>query len=134
MKIGKYSIGVGDRFAHEAGAQLKALVKAKKELGIDITPVWNKSNREHNLIGSNPSDTRRVIDATIGTAKWDGDYFLDADHINLSNVDRFLEPCDFFTLDVADYIGKPSSAQEIETFLSKYGQFAGTLNINGLEP
>ena len=39
-------------------------------------------------------------------------YFCDADHINISNVDRFLDACDFFTLDVADYIGKEGSVAE----------------------
>lgn len=134
MKIGKYSIGVGDRFAHEAGAQLKALVKAQRELGINITPVWNKSNREHNLIGSEPSQTRMVIDKTIQDANFKGDYFLDADHINHTNVDRFLIPCNFFTLDVADFIGKDSSKEEVDAFVKQNEKYIGTLNIPGLQP
>lgn len=134
MKISKYSIGIGDRFAHEAGAQLKALLKAKNELNIDIIPVWNKSNREHNLIGSNPSDTRNVIQKVIKDAKWQGQYFLDADHINFSNVDRFLTPCDFFTLDVADYIGKEATRQEIDSFVAKNEKYIGKLIIDGIEP
>lgn len=134
MQISKYSIGVGDRFAHEAGAQLKALMKAHKELGIDITPVWNKSNREHNLIGSEPSQTRAVIDATIREMNWKGDYFLDADHINRSNVDRFLPYCDFFTLDVADYIGKKASDGDINDFVNANRKFIGSLSIPGIEP
>lgn len=132
MEIGKYSIGVGDRFAHEAGAQLKALAKAKTELGIEITPVWNKSNREHNLIGSEPSDTRKVVDNTIKNSSWKGDYFLDADHINMNNVNRFLEPCDFFTLDVADYIGKQATKEEIEQFVQENKQLVGKIEIPGL--
>ena len=39
---------------------------------------------------------------------WTKPYFLDADHINLKTVERFLDPCDFFTLDVAEMIGKPA--------------------------
>jgi hypothetical protein len=134
MKIGKYSIGVGDRFAHEAGAQLKALIKAQHELGIEITPVWNKSNREHNLIGSEPAQTRKIIDKTVKEMNWEGEYFLDADHINQSNVDRFLEPCNFFTLDVADYIGKDSTKEEVDAFVKQNEKFIGTLNVPGLQP
>ncbi len=134
MKINKFSIGVGDRFAHEAGAQLKAMLKAQKELGIEITPVWNKSNREHNLIGSEPSQTRQVIDKTVKEMGYTGQYFLDADHINHSNVDRFVQPCNFFTLDVADFIGKESTKEEIDAFVKHNEKFVGTLNIPGLQP
>ena len=35
---------------------------------------------------------------------WNDNYFIDADHINLDTVDRFIEPSDFFTIDVAGYI------------------------------
>ncbi|NQU86169.1 MAG: hypothetical protein HQ541_10455 [Mariniphaga sp.] len=47
MKLCKYSFGVGDRFNHEGLAQLKALIKANS-LGVEVTPVWNKSNRNIN--------------------------------------------------------------------------------------
>ena len=57
LVIGKFSLGMGDRFAHEAEAQLAACLAAKK-LGVEIVPVWNKSNREHNIIGSEPTSTR----------------------------------------------------------------------------
>ena len=39
-------------------------------------------------------------------------YFCDADHINLSNVDKFIDACDFFTIDVADFIGKSGTVEE----------------------
>ena len=58
MKIGKFSFGIGDRFEHQGEAQLRAIQKAA-EKGISITPVWNKSNREHNIVHSEPSGTRR---------------------------------------------------------------------------
>lgn len=133
MELGKYSIGVGDRFAQEAEAQLKALIQASNELGIDITPVWNKSNREHNLIHSEPTDTRKAVEKAIEKLKWKKPFYLDADHINLSNVDRFIEPCDFFTLDVADYIGKPSKPEEIQAFVIANEKFIGKLSIPGIE-
>ena len=57
MKIGKYSLGIGDRFGHQGEAQLRAVIRAA-ELGVGIDPVWNKSNREHTYIHSQPQDTR----------------------------------------------------------------------------
>jgi hypothetical protein len=39
--LGKYSIGMGDRFGHQGSAQLKAVMDAESK-GILITPVWNK--------------------------------------------------------------------------------------------
>ena len=41
---------------------------------------------------------------------WKLPYFCDADHITLRPVERFLAPCDFFTIDVADFIGQPAQA------------------------
>lgn len=110
--IGKYSFGIGDRFAHEGINQLKALIKAEAEFGVRFTPVWNKSNREHTIIGTEPISTRKEADAAVKELGYDGDYFCDADHINLGNVDKFIDSCDFFTIDVADYIGKTGSASE----------------------
>ena len=54
LKLPKFSVGVGDRFAHQAKAQLAACMKAA-EAGVEVVPVWNKSNREHMIIGSEPS-------------------------------------------------------------------------------
>lgn len=132
MKIKKYSFGIGDRFANQGEAQLKAIIKAK-DAGIDITPVWNKSNREHAIIHSEPSDTRTEADNAVRALGWTGDYFVDADHINLSTVDRFLDSSDFFTLDVADYIGKASTAEEIEEFIENNKKYLGKLNIPGID-
>ena len=108
MKLGKYSLGIGDRFEREGVAQLAAFQKAASE-GAELVPVWNKSNREHTLIGSTPADTRKAVEAAVKTAGWTGAYHLDADHIGLKTVDRFLPYCDFYTIDVADFIGLPAS-------------------------
>lgn len=132
MNLGKFSLGIGDRFSHQGEAQLSAILKAQKELGIAITPVWNKSNREHNIVHSEPSDTRRAADAAVKALGFAGSYFVDADHINLSNVDRFIDHSDFFTLDVADYIGKPASSAEIDTFVANHQRFLGSLTIPGI--
>ena len=111
-QISKYSFGIGDRFAHEGVNQLKALIAAEVRFGVHFTPVWNKSNREHTIIGTEPMSTRQEADAAVRALGYGDAYFCDADHINLSNVDRFMDACDFFTIDVADYIGKTGSVEE----------------------
>jgi hypothetical protein len=128
----KYTFGVGDRFANGAHAQLKAFIAAK-ELGIDITPVWNKSNREHDIIGSQPQTTRDAADKAVSDLGWTGEYLLDADHINLGTVDRFLAPCDFFTLDVADDIGTPADPEEVTAFIERHPELIGKIQIEGIE-
>ena len=110
--IGKYSFGVGDRFAHEGINQLKALMKAEEVTGMHFEPVWNKSNREHQIVGTEPGAVREEADAAVKALDYKGQYFVDADHINLSNVDKFIDASDFFTIDVADYIGKSGSLEE----------------------
>jgi hypothetical protein len=132
MLIGKYSFGTGDRFARQGEAQLKALMQASKELGIEITPVWNKSNREHTIVHSTPADTRREADDAVKALGYKGAYFVDADHINLSNVDRFIEHSDFFTLDVADFIGKEASPADMDDFVEKNRKYTGRLHIPGI--
>src|SRR5690242_722957 len=99
LRLSKYSVGTGDRFAHQAKAQLQACVQAL-EHGMEVVPVWNKSNREHTIIGSDPAVTRAAADAAAKALHWDKPYFCDADHITLNTVDRFLAPCDFYTIDV----------------------------------
>lgn len=132
MELGKYSIGVGDRFAHQAKAQLSALKKAKTD-GILITPVWNKSYREHQIINSQPSDTRRKADLAVKEQNWNSPYFVDADHIGLNSVDHFLESCDFFTLDVADYIGRSTDESRIKAFVQRLEHYSGIINFPGIE-
>lgn len=112
MTIGKYSFGIGDRFAHEGINQLKALIEAEKQFGVHFVPVWNKSNREHQIVGTEPMAVRQEADSAVAALGYKDQYFVDADHINLGNVDRFIEASDFFTIDVADYIGKKGSVEE----------------------
>lgn len=132
MKIlGKYSFGTGDRFAHQGKAQLKASILAK-EAGIAITPVWNKSHREHKTIKSVPSDVREEADTAIKQLGWTDAYFVDADHINMNNVDEFIPYSEFFTLDVADYIGNPPEKEEVEDFVERYAAYTSELNIPGI--
>ncbi len=132
MKLSRFSIGIGDRFARQGKAQLAAIIKAK-ELGLDITPVWNKSHREHTIVGTKPADTRKEADEAVAACRWDGPYFVDADHIGLKNVDLFIDSSDFFTLDVADFIGKPAKESDIARFVKKYSEYIGSLKIAGIE-
>ena len=132
MKLLKHSLGIGDRFAHQARAQLTAIVKAKK-LGIEITPVWNKSFREHQIIHSRPSETRREADNAIRDMNFKGAYFVDADHINRNTVGFFLDHADFFTLDAAEFIGIPSDYRDVELFIKNHQEFLGSHSIPGIE-
>src|ERR1035441_6600389 len=106
LTLGKYSLGVGDRFAHQAKAQLRACMMAADQ-GVEVIPVWNKSHREHVTIGSEPATTRLAADAAVKALGWRKPHHVDADHIRLETVDRFLPHADFYTIDVADGIGKP---------------------------
>ena len=130
--LGKYSIGLGDRFGHQGGAQLKAILAASGK-GIEITPVWNKSNREHITIGTQPADVRFEADLVTKNARFKKDYFVDADHINFDSVDRFIESSDFFTIDVASYIGKKAKETEIYEFLTGAEKYIGDLKIPGIK-
>ena len=132
MELSKYSIGVGDRFAHQGVAQLRAIMKANQS-GLEISPVWNKSNREHIYVHTHPADVRREADAAVAALGYRGKYFVDADHINLSTVAPFVETADFFTLDVAAFIGKPSPEADVEAFVNSCEKYLGDLSIPGIE-
>jgi len=131
MKLEKYSFGIGDRFGQQGPAQLKALLLAKSK-GIEIVPVWNKSNREHQIIHSSPADTLLEADAAVRQLQWNGPYYVDADHINLNTVGPFLDYANFFTLDVADYIGSAITEKELQDFLKKALAYEGELAIPGI--
>src|SRR5258707_15066508 len=132
LGLEKYSIGVGDRFARQAGAQLRACQMAAQQ-GARVVPVWNKSNREHVTIGSEPSVTREAADAAVKAADWKKPYHVDADHIRRETVDRFLAYSDFYTIDVADWIGRPAEDAAIKNFVKRHGELAVPLAIRGIE-
>ena len=133
MILVKYSFGIGDRFSHEGAAQLSAIMRAVQEYSIEFVPVWNKSNREHQIIGTEPADTRREADEAVKALGYGKPYFVDADHINMNNVDRFINASDFFTIDVADYIGKPADSASVDKFVESNLKYAGNLMIPGIE-
>jgi hypothetical protein len=128
LTLGKFSFGMGDRFSHQGKAQLRACVLAT-ELGADVVPVWNKSNREHQLIGTEPSSLRVEADAAVKALGWKKPYHVDADHIRLETVDRFIAPSDFFTIDVADSIGKPTDPRNVKAFIARHPELAGKIVI-----
>ncbi len=132
MQLPKYSIGVGDRFAHEGAAQLQAVMSAARE-GVEVAPVWNKSHREHTIVGSRPADVRAEADRAVQALGWTGPYFVDADHISLKTVDRFLEASDFFTLDVADWIGRDAGGEAVDAFVKRHERLVGRLSLPGIE-
>jgi len=131
LTLAKYSIGVGDRFAHQARAQLRACQMAAEQ-GVEVVPVWNKSNREHTIIGSTPAAARAAADEAVKALGWTKPYYVDADHINLNTLDRFVEACDFFTIDVADWIGRPCENQALQSFLNTHAELLGELRVPGV--
>src|SRR5277367_7072410 len=130
LPLGRYSFGMGDRFARQAEAQLQTCIHAAGE-GVDIAPVWNKSNREHVTIGSEPAQSRAAVDAAVKALHWNKPYFLDADHIRLETVDRFLPHSNFYTIDVADWIGRPAPPEAVRRLLDRHPELTnGTAETN----
>ncbi len=99
---------------------------------VTVVPVWNKSNREHNIIGSEPGSVRVAADRAVREAGWTQPYHVDADHINFETVDRFLEASDFYTIDVADWIGKPADQEAIAALAKRHAELVGELQIPGI--
>lgn len=128
MTIGKYSVGTGDRFGKQGVAQVAAFEKIKAD-GVDVDIVWNKSNREHTIIGTTPADQRAAADAAVAATGWSGQYFVDADHIGLANVDWFIGPCDFYTIDVTNCIGRGSTPEEVAEFLARSQSLLGDHDV-----
>jgi hypothetical protein len=126
--IERYSIGAGDRFGRQGAAQIAAFRKAREE-GVDVAIVWNKSNREHVLIGTGPADQRAAAERAVQETGWNGPWYVDADHIGLATVDGYAPHCDFFTLDVADHIGKSAAPEVIEAFVAKHSTLPAAKGI-----
>ena len=128
LTLEKFSIGVGDRFAHQAKAQLRACILAAQH-GAEVVPVWNKSNREHTFIGSEPSSVFAAAQEAVKSLGWKNGWHVDADHIRLETVDRFIPHSDFFTIDVADSIGQPAAPDAVKAFVDRHPELIGTISI-----
>lgn len=131
-QLPRFTFGMGDRFGHQGEAQLSA-VQAVAKRAVPLAPVWNKSNREHTIVGTRPESLRAEADAAVAALGWNGDYFVDADHINLHTVDGFIACSDFFTLDVADYVGQAAGESAREAFLSRHEGLVGRHELPRLE-
>lgn len=131
QELGRFSMGIGDRFGREGEAQLRAMQRMAAE-GVAVTPVWNKSNREHQIVKTHPRDVRAEADAAVADRDWRDAYFVDADHINAATVDPFLDVSDFFTLDVADAIGQAAPDAELEAFVERQAALIGDFAITGI--
>ncbi|MCA9078851.1 MAG: hypothetical protein KDA93_27760, partial [Planctomycetaceae bacterium] len=127
LELDKYSLGVGDRFAHQAAAQFRAFVQLA-ELGKRVTPVWNKSNREHSFVGSEPSSVQIAAQRAVQQLDWQTHWHVDADHIQLQTVDRYLDCTDFFTIDVADSIGGTVSDGDVTDFVARHAELVGDIS------
>jgi tagaturonate epimerase len=131
LKLEKFSLGVGDRFAHQAKAQLRACQQAA-ERGVEVTPVWNKSFREHGIVGSRPASVLVAAQDAVKELGWDKSFHVDADHIRLDTVDDFIASSDFYTLDVADSIGQPASDEDVTAFIERHPELIGRIEIPGI--
>jgi hypothetical protein len=100
---------------------------------VEIAPVWNKSNREHLIVHTHPDTVRAEADAAVKALHWKGPYFVDADHIGLKTVDPFIGGSDFFTLDVADFSGKPARQADVDRFVERHRGLARQLSIAGID-
>src|SRR6266498_5771118 len=131
LRLEKYSFGVGDRFAHQAKAQLRACMQAAAQ-GVAVIPVWNKSYREHAIVGSTPPSVRAAAEVAVRELDWSRPFHVDADHIRLDTVDPFIETSDFYTLDVADAIGQPAEPYAVQAFVDRHSELVGGLEISGI--
>jgi len=131
MNIQKFTMGTGDRFAHQAKAQLQAVLEARNA-GLEIYPTWNKSHREHGIVGSEPQQLRDKADEAVKALGWNEEYYIDADHIRLDTVDAFIPASNFFTLDVADSVGKVPETADLDSFLTANQKYVGALEIPGI--
>jgi tagaturonate epimerase len=132
MKIEKFSFGIGDRFGKEGEAQLKAIQEIN-QLGIPVVPVWNKSYREHKIVKTTHASVRSEADEATRNLNWNTSYYVDADHIQMENVEEFIDFSNFFTIDVAHYISKPAGNSAKEEFIQRHHNAIGKLSIPGID-
>ena len=102
------------------------------EQGVAVTPVWNKSQREHQITGSEPAGVRAAADEAVKALAWGGPFHVDADHVGIKTVDRFVPHCDFFTIDVAKFIGKPADEAAVKKFTGRHPELIGKFEVSGI--
>ena len=104
-----------------------------QEQGVEVAPVWNKSNREHSFIGSEPASVQKAAKAAVEALGWKGSWHVDADHIGMKTVDRYMDCADFYTIDVADFIGQETPGPIIEDFVKSHPELIGSISIPGID-
>ncbi|MFM7034601.1 MAG: tagaturonate epimerase family protein [Planctomycetia bacterium] len=127
----RFSFGVGDRFAHQAAAQLEAFERLAAA-GVVVAPVWSTSNREHAFIGSETQSVREVAAKAVAARQWPHPWFVDADRIRRDTVDPFLAMSDYFTIDVANSIGKPADPADVTAFVARHPELGKPLAVPGI--
>src|SRR5207247_10634597 len=75
-----------------------------------------------------------AADASWVGLGWTKPYHVDADHILLETVDRFIPLSDFFTIDVADFIGRPPEASSVRAFVARHHELVGRVEVPGIDP
>jgi hypothetical protein len=113
MQLLKYFIGVGDRFSHEAEAQSRSCILAAEQ-GMDVVPVWNKSNREHLITGSGPPLDAYRSGRCCQEARLDKAPLRGCRSHQPKTYERFVAPYNFFTIDVAVEIGQKSDDANVD--------------------
>jgi hypothetical protein len=83
-------------------------------------------------VGSSPDSVRAAADAAVRELGWAKPYHVDADHIRLETVDGFIASSDFYTIDVADAIGRPADAEAVKRFADAHPELIGRLEIPGI--
>ena len=131
MLIEKYTFGTGDRFTKEGSAQLAAIQEINK-LGVPVVPVWNKSYREHTIVKTTQASVATEAAEAVKANGWEGNYYVDADHIGMSIVDEFIDYSNFYTIDVAHFIGQNATQAEKEQFVKNHSKYIGKLAIPGI--
>lgn len=132
MLIEKYSFGVGDRFAKEGEAQLEAIMEINKK-GISVVPVWNKSYREHSIVKTTHASVAKEAKDAVLAKGYKGGYYVDADHIGMKTVDEFVDFSNFFTIDVAHFIGQPTDDASKKEFIKRHSKYIGKFSIPGID-
>jgi hypothetical protein len=79
-----------------------------------------------------PQDARFEADNAVAALQWNDSYYVDADHIGIETVGDFIHHCNFFTLDVADFIGLQPEEGDIQKFIAAASGFMGELTIDGV--
>ena len=133
LTLEKFSIGVGDRFAHQAPAQLRAFQRAAKD-GVEVVPVWNKSNREHTFIGSEPQSVYDAALAAVNSLGWEKGWLCRRrSHSARNRRSISVRTSDFFTIDVADSIGQPAGSEAVAAFVQRHPELLGRIVIEAIE-